>query len=100
MSPGEGQTRLPRGRSVTETNTDRIVWQGEVATVGPPETREGGSACHPEATEAAGMKPLPQTQATTMHTAMTITQAQRSEENRGPERRSSRVLAKSKAVEC
>jgi len=69
------------------------VWQGEVATVGPPETKLGGSACHLEATEVAGMKPLPQTQAKATHAAMTITQAQRSEENRGPGCRSSRVPA-------
>jgi len=95
-SRNQGQTRPPRERSVTETNTDGSVWQGEVATVGPPETRPGGSACHPEATEVAGMKPLPQTQAKAMHAAMTITQAQRSEGNRGPGCRSSRVPAKAK----
>ena len=39
------------------------------------------------------MKPLPQTQAKATHTAMTITQAQRSEGNRGPGCRSSRVPA-------
>jgi len=54
----EGQTRLLRQRSVTETNTNGSVWQGEVVTVGQPETKPGGSACHPEATEAAGMKPI------------------------------------------
>jgi len=89
----QGQTRPPRERCVTETNTNRSVWQGEVATVGPPETKPGGSACHPEATEAAGMKPLLQAQAKATHAAMTITQAQRSEGNRGPGCRSSRVPA-------
>jgi len=89
----EGQTRLQRERSITETNTDISVWQGEVATVGPPETRPGGSACHPEVTEAAAMKPLLQTQAKATQAAMTITQAKRSEGNRGPGCRSSRVPA-------
>jgi len=42
----------------------------------------------------AGMKPIPQTQAKVTHTAMTITQAQRSEGNRGPGCRSSRVPAR------
>jgi len=97
MSRTQGQTRPPRERSVTETNTSGSVWQGEVATVGPPETRPEGSACHPEATEAAGMKPLPQTQAKATHAAMTITQAQRSEGNRGPGCRSSRVPAKERS---
>jgi len=69
------------------------VWQGKVATIGPPETRPGGSAYHPEATEAVGMKPLLQTQAKATHAAMTITQAQRSEGNGGPGCRSSRVPA-------
>jgi len=55
--------------------------------------RPEGSGCHPEATEAAGMKPLPQTQAKGTHAAMTITQALRSEGNRGPGCRSSRVPA-------
>jgi len=73
------------------------VWQGDVATLGPPETKLGGSACHPEATEAAGMKPLPQTQAKATHAAMTITQAQRSEGNSGPGCRSSRVPAKERS---
>ena len=63
-------------------------------TVGPLETSPEGSACHPEATEAAGMKPLTQTQAKATHAAMTITQAQRSEGNRGPGCRSSRVPAR------
>jgi len=40
------------------------------------------------------MKPLPQTQAKATHAAMTITQAQRSEGNRGPGCRSSRVPAR------
>ena len=40
------------------------------------------------------MKPLPQTQATATHAAMTITQAQRSKGNRGAGCRSSRVPAK------
>jgi len=70
----QGQTRPRKERSVTETNTNGSVWQGEVATVDPPETKPGGSACHPEATEAAGMKPLPQAQAKATHAAMTITQ--------------------------
>ena len=39
------------------------------------------------------MKPLPQTQAKATHVAMTITQAQRSEGNRDPGCRSSRVPA-------
>ena len=69
------------------------MWQGEVATVGPPEKELGGSAYHPEETEAAGMKPLPQTQAKATHAAMTITQTQRAEGNRGPGCRSSRVPA-------
>jgi len=69
------------------------VWQGEVVTVGPPATRPEGSACHPEATEAAGMKPLLQTQAKATHAAMTITQAQISAENRGPGCRRSWVPA-------
>jgi len=43
------------------------------------------------------MKPLPQTQANATHAAMTITQAQRSEGNRGPGCRSSRVLAKERS---
>ena len=97
MSRTQGQTKPPRERSVTETNTSGSVWQGEAVTVGPPETRPEGSACHPEATEAAGMKPLPQTQATATHAAMTITQAQRSEGNRGPGYRSSRVPAKERS---
>ena len=42
---------------------------------------------------AASMKPLPQTQAKAPHAAMTITQAHRSEGNRGPGCRSSRVPA-------
>jgi len=90
----QGQTRPPRERSVTETNTNGSVWQGNVVTVGPAEMRPEGSACHPEATEVAGMKPLPQTQAKATHAAMTITQAQRSEGNRGPGCRSSRVPAR------
>ena len=69
------------------------MWQGEVATVGPPETKPGGSACHTEVTEAAGIKPVPRTQAKATHAAMTITQPQRSEGNRGPGCRSSRVPA-------
>jgi len=79
-----GQTRPPRERSVAETKTNGSVGQGEVATVGPLETKPGGSAYHPEATQAAGMKPLPQTQAKATHVAMTITQGHRSEGNRGP----------------
>jgi len=90
----QGETRTPRRRSVTETNTNGSVWQGEAATVGLPETKPRGSACHPEATETAGIKPLPQTQATGTHAPMTITQAQRSEGNRGPGCRSSRVPAR------
>jgi len=39
------------------------------------------------------MKPLPQTQAKATHAAMTITQGQRSEGNRGPGCSSSRVPA-------
>ena len=39
------------------------------------------------------MKPLPQIQAKGTHAAMTITQAQRAEGNRGPGCRSSRVAA-------
>ena len=73
------------------------MWQGEVGTVGLQETKPGGSACHPEATEVAGMKPLPQTQAKATHAAMTVTQAQRSEGNRGPGCRSSRVPAKERS---
>jgi len=73
------------------------VSQGEVATVGPPETRPEGSACHPKAIEAAGMKPLPQTHAKAPRAAITITQAQRSEGNRGPGCRSSRVPAKERS---
>ena len=69
------------------------MWQGEVATVDPLETEPGGTAYRPEATEAAGMKPLPQTQVKATHAAMTITQVQRSEGNRGPGCRSSRVPA-------
>ena len=97
MSWTLGQTRPPRERSVTETNTSGSVWQGEVATVGPPETRPEGSACHQEATEAAGMKALPLTQAKATHAAMTITQAQRSEGNRGPRCKGSRVPAKERS---
>jgi len=93
MSQTEGQTRPPRQRSVTETNTNGSVWQSEVATIDPPETEPGGSASRPEATQAAGMKPLPQTQVKATHAAMTITQVQRSEGNRGPGCRSSRVPA-------
>ena len=93
----QGQTKPPRERSVTVTNTSRSVWQGEAATVGPPETKPGGSACHPEATEAAGMKLRPQTQAKATHAGLTITQAQRSEGNRGPECRSSRVPAQERS---
>ena len=65
--------------------------------MGPLETRPEGSACHPEAPEAAGIKPLPQTQAKGMHAAMTMTQAQRSEGNRGPGCRSSRVPARERS---
>jgi len=43
------------------------------------------------------MKPLPQTQAKATHAAMTITQAQRSEGNRGPGCRSSRVPARERS---
>jgi len=93
----QGQTRPPRERSVTETNTNGSVWQSDVATVGPPEKKPGGNICHPEATEAAGMRPLPQTQAKAMQGAMTITQAQRSEGNRGPGCRSSRVPARKRS---
>jgi len=93
----QGQTRPPRERSVTETNTNGSVWQADVGTVGPPETKQGGNACHLEATEAAGMKPLPQTQAKATHAAMRITQAQRSEGNRGPGCRSSRVPARERS---
>jgi len=93
----QGQTRPPSERSVTEKNTNGSVWQGEVATVGPPEMKPGGSACHPEATEAAGMKALPQTQAKATHAAMTNTQAQRLEGNRGPGCRSSRVPARERS---
>jgi len=89
----QGQTRPPRERSVTEINTNGTMWQGEVATVGPPETKLAGSTCHPEATDVAGMKPLPQRPAKATDAAMTITQAQRSEWNRGPGCRSSRVPA-------
>jgi len=73
MSRTQGPTRPPRERFVTETNPNGSVWQGEVATIGTPETKPGGSACHPEATEVAGMKPLPQAQAKATHAAMTIT---------------------------
>jgi len=59
--------------------------------------RPEGSACHPEATDLAGMKPLPQTQAKAAQAAMTITQAQRSEGNRGPGCRSSRVPARERS---
>jgi len=44
------------------------------------------------------MKLIPQGKAKARHAAMTITQAQRSEGNRGPGCRSSRVPAKSEAV--
>jgi len=90
----QGQTRSPREKLVTQSNTNGSVWQGEVATVGPLETKPEGSACHPEATQVAGMKPLPQTQAKATHATMSITQAQRSEGNRAPGCRSSRVPAK------
>ena len=43
------------------------------------------------------MKPLPQTQAKATHAAITITQAQRSEGNRGPGCRSSRVPARERS---
>jgi len=43
------------------------------------------------------MKPLPQTQVKDTHAAMTITQAQRSEGNRGPGCRSSRVRSKERS---
>jgi len=43
------------------------------------------------------MIPLPQTQAKATHAAMTITQAQRSEGNRGPGCRNSRVPAKKRS---
>ena len=43
------------------------------------------------------MKPLPQTQAKATHAAMTITNAQRSEGNRGPGCRSSRVPARERS---
>ena len=66
-------------------------------TVGPPETRPEGSTCHPEATEAAGMQPLTQTQAKATHAAMTITHTQSSEVNRGPGCRSSRVPARERS---
>jgi len=66
-------------------------------TVGPPETEPGGSAYRPEVTEAAGMKPLPQTQAKATHEAMTITQVPRSEGNRGSGCSSSRVPARERS---
>jgi len=59
--------------------------------------RPEGSACHPEPREAAGMKPLPQSHAKATHAVMTITQAQRSEGNRGPGCRSSRVPARERS---
>ena len=78
--PGHGRrAKFPRGESETITNTSGSVWQGEEKDMGPPETSPGGVACCAGTTEAAGMKPLPQTQATATHTAMKITQAQGSE---------------------
>jgi len=92
--PDKSTTRKIGNR---KTNTNGSVWQGDVATVGPPETRAEGSACHPEATEAAGMKPLPETQGKATHAAMTISQAPRSEGNRGPGCRSSRLPARKRS---
>ena len=59
----------------------------------PTGNETGRQRMSPRGNTGGDIKPLPQTEAKAMHAAMTITQAKRSEGNRGPGCRSSRVPA-------